>query len=90
MCGVVIVVSMVISGVEIDDVNVGVVCVVGINGEFFFESLLIIRVMDLALNRLSFSGFLVVCKFLFVFVFVVVCVRVGGVVVNVVVTEWSS
>ena len=90
MCGVVIAVSIDIRGVEIDDVNVGVVCVVGTNEEFFLASLFIIRVMDLALERLSFSGFLVVCNCLFVFVCVVVCVRVRGVVVDVVVTDCSS
>ena len=90
ICGVEMAVSTVMSGVEIDDVNVGVVSVVDINGECFFASLLMTRVMDLALECLSFCGFLVVCKCLFVFVCVVVCVLVGGVVVVVVVTDWSS
>ena len=90
MCGVVIDVSIVIRGVEIDDVKVGVVCVVVTSEEFFWASLLIIRVMDFALERWSFCGFLVVCNCLFVCVCVVVCVLVGGVVVVVVVTDWSS
>ena len=67
MCGLVMAVSIVISGVDIDDVNVGVVSVVDTNGECFFASLLMTRVMDLALC-LSFCGFLVVCKCLFMFV----------------------
>ena len=62
MCGVVMAVSIVISGVEIEDVNVGVVSVVDINGEFFLASLLITRVMDLALKCLSFCGLLVLCN----------------------------
>ena len=68
MCGVLMAVSIVISGVVIDDVNVGVVSVVDINGEFFFASLLMTRVMDLALECLSFCGFFVVCNCCFVFV----------------------
>ena len=79
-----------IRGVVMDDVNVGVVCVVGTKEEFFLASLFIIRVMDLALGRLSFSCFLIVCKCLSVFVCVVVFVHVGGVVVVVVVMVWSS
>ena len=67
MCGVVIDVSIVIRGVEIDDVKVGVVCVVDINEECFWASLFTIRVMDFALERLSFCGFLVVCNCCFVF-----------------------
>ena len=66
ICGVKMAVSIVMCGVEIDDVNVGVVSVVDINGECFFASLLMTRVMDLALECLSFCGFLVVCKCLFV------------------------
>jgi hypothetical protein len=48
ICGVEMAVSIVSSGVEIDDVNVGVVSVVDINGECFLASLLMTRVMDLA------------------------------------------
>jgi hypothetical protein len=62
ICGVKMAVSIVMSGVEIDDVNVGVVSVVDINGECFFASLLMTRAMDLALECLSFCGFLVVCN----------------------------
>ena len=48
ICGVEMAVSIVSSGVEIDDVNVGVVSVVDINGVCFLASLLMTRVMDLA------------------------------------------